>query len=63
MGLKHDKFLKPSMKMWQYFVENFVENVKKEVNLEDSFYCGNLAGRPETETRDKDFGDTDLKFA
>ncbi len=31
--------------------------------MKDSFYCGDAAGRPKTETRPKDFSDSDIKFA
>ena len=31
--------------------------------MEESFYCGDAAGRPKTDTRPKDFSDSDIKFA
>jgi bifunctional polynucleotide phosphatase/kinase len=34
-----------------------------EIDMKESFYCGDAAGRPKTDTRPKDFSDSDIKFA
>ena len=34
-----------------------------DISMKESFYCGDAAGRPKTETRPKDFSDSDIKFA
>ena len=31
--------------------------------MNESFYCGDAAGRPATKNKQKDFSDGDLKFA
>lgn len=47
--------------MWNYFIKEF--NGNEVINFEESFYCGDAAGRPKTDSRKKDFSDSDLKFA
>jgi bifunctional polynucleotide phosphatase/kinase len=47
--------------MWNHFVKNCNDKVK--VNMLQSFYCGDAAGRPKTATKARDFSDGDLKFA
>ena len=47
--------------MWKHFIENLNDGLK--VDMEQSFYCGDAAGRPATKNKEKDFSDSDLKFA
>jgi bifunctional polynucleotide phosphatase/kinase len=51
-SLKSDLYRKPYMTMFEIATTNI-----KKLDLEQSFYCGDAAGRP------SDFADTDLKFA
>jgi len=57
----NDIYRKPSPEMWRYFVHELNEGVKVDTDL--SFYCGDAAGRPKTNSKPKDFSDGDLKFA
>lgn len=34
-----------------------------DIDMKESFYCGDAAGRPKTASRNKDFSDSDIKFA
>jgi len=56
-----DEYRKPSTGMWRYFVEHCNADVK--VNIKQSLYCGDAAGRPKSGKRAKDFSDSDRKFA
>ena len=56
-----DEFRKPGTGMWKYFIKNC--NDKVEVDMSNSFYWGDAAGRPKSKTRSKDFSDSDRKFA
>lgn len=47
--------------MWDHF--NDTLNGKISLDLVESFYCGDAAGRPKSGTRGKDFSDSDIKFA
>jgi bifunctional polynucleotide phosphatase/kinase len=58
---ENDKYRKPSKGMWEYFKENFSKG--KDVELDESFYIGDAAGRPASKSKKKDFSDTDYKFA
>lgn len=53
ISTKDDKYRKPNIGMWEYFVSNF----NHQINHEASFYVGDAAGRPQ------DHSDSDLKFA
>lgn len=55
-----DKYRKPSTAAWDWFVS---KNGLDKVNKSASFYCGDAAGRPKTDTKPKDFSDGDRKFA
>lgn len=55
---KNDKHRKPSTGMFAYF-----ESKYGVVNKDESFYCGDAAGRPATPDAKKDFSADDLKFA
>ena len=60
---KKDIYRKPAPGMWSYFKSSCTEGVT--LDLSDSFYCGDAAGRPENKVtgKKKDFSDSDLKFA
>lgn len=47
--------------MWEYFIKHY--NSDQQIDMKKSFYCGDAAGRPQTQTKKKDFSDSDLKFA
>lgn len=47
--------------MWKYFEKNLNNGI--EINMKESFYCGDAAGRPKSGSRKKDFSDGDRKFA
>ena len=55
MATKKDNFRKPEKGMFDFYVENFSENVK--VNLKGSFFVGDALGR------EGDFSDSDKLFA
>lgn len=50
-------FRKPATGMWLHFQEDFKQKGFQELDLENSFFVGDAAGRS------KDFSDSDLKFA
>jgi bifunctional polynucleotide phosphatase/kinase len=56
-----DNYRKPALGMWEHLRDKIFEEFK--IDMKESFYCGDAAGRPKTATRPKDFTDTDLKFA
>lgn len=57
-----DQFRKPSTGMWDFLISNIlVDEIK--VDMKNSFYCGDAAGRPKTANRPKDFSDADIKFS
>lgn len=45
--------------MWKIFSENY--NGKNKIDIQNSFYCGDAAGRKDG--KHKDFSDSDFKFA
>jgi len=53
ISTKDDKYRKPNIGMWEYFVDNFDHNI----DFKSSFYVGDAAGRPQ------DHSDADIKFA
>ena len=53
VSTKDDKYRKPNIGMWEYFVDNF----NHDIDYKSSFYVGDAAGRPQ------DHSDSDLKFA
>jgi len=53
VSTKDDKYRKPNIGMWEYFINNF----HHDINYQLSFYVGDAAGRPQ------DHSDSDLKFA
>ena len=44
-----DSFRKPGVMMWKYFIEKLNDGIK--VDMKESFYCGDAAGRPATKNR------------
>ena len=52
ISYKKDNFRKPCLGMWNLLQDNL-----DDINLSESFYCGDAAGR------DKDFSDSDNAFA
>lgn len=56
-----DEFRKPCTGMWDYFIKNLNGGI--QVDLQESKYVGDAAGRPKTGKRKEDFNDTDLKYA
>jgi len=50
--------------MWNTFENMIMESHELQVNYEDSFYCGDSAGRiVNPQTKKPDLSDTDLKFS
>ena len=47
--------------MWQIFCKK--HNCNAKIDVKESFYCGDAAGRPATQTREKDFSADDKAFA
>ncbi len=56
-----DQYRKPAVGSFDYLKK--VIFADSEISIKDSFYCGDAAGRPKTETKPKDFSDSDIKFA
>lgn len=56
-------YRKPSMKMWDILEKDYNNNVR--INLEESFYVGDAAGRPDKwqPGKKKDFSSSDRLFA
>ena len=54
-------YRKPSPRMWYHLVEKLNHNIK--ISMEESFYCGDAAGRPATPTSKKDHSADDKLFA
>lgn len=54
-------YRKPSPLMWYHFIEKLNGNLK--INKEESFYCGDAAGRSASPTTKKDFSADDKIFA
>lgn len=61
MAIKSDFYRKPFTGMWDYLVENL--NGGLQVDLKNSIYVGDAAGRPKDAIKRKDYSDSDLKFA
>lgn len=61
IGGASDKYRKPNPLMWRHFCDEL--NGKLEVNLRESFYCGDAAGRSATKTSKKDHSADDKIFA
>jgi len=61
-AVEKDKFRKPCKGMWNKYLEQFN---KVDIDYENSFFCGDAAGRPEgwKSNAKKDFSDNDRKFA
>ena len=46
--------------MWNYLQDKLST---QDLDLENSFFCGDAAGWSKTDTKKADFSDSDLKFA
>ena len=42
---KESIFRKPQTGMWKYLVDNLLKSESKNIDMENSFYCGDAAGR------------------
>ncbi len=60
-GGSADPHRKPCPIMWQKFCKSY--NQGAEIDMKKSFYCGDAAGRPATDTRKKDHSADDRLFA
>jgi bifunctional polynucleotide phosphatase/kinase len=58
---KSDQFRKPAVGAWEYLKNKVFKGCS--IDMKNSFYCGDAAGRPKTATAPKDFSDSDIKFA
>ena len=59
ISYQKDNYRKPCLGMWNLLKDNL-----EDINLLESFYCGDAAGRPEIKKiRKKDFSDSDIAFA
>ena len=59
VATSNDKYRKPHTGMW-----NFIQDYYNyPIDFENSFYCGDAAGRTKPEWPKKDFSDSDLLFA
>eukprot|EP00918_Siedleckia_nematoides_P054454 GHVU01118948.1.p1 GENE.GHVU01118948.1~~GHVU01118948.1.p1 ORF type:complete len:424 (+),score=78.98 GHVU01118948.1:3165-4436(+) len=56
-----DEYRKPQTGIWEY-LRDFA-NGDLDIDVKQSFYVGDAAGRPKNGPRKKDHGDGDLKFA
>ena len=56
-----DQYRKPAVGSFEYMKKEIFQGC--DISMKESFYCGDAAGRPKTETRSKDFSDSDIKFA
>ena len=56
-----DQYRKPAVGSFEYMKKEIFPGL--DISMKESFYCGDAAGRPKTETRSKDFSDSDIKFA
>ena len=54
-----DDYRKPGTSMWELLSDK--QNGGVKINLKESFFCGDAAGRKDG--KHKDFSDSDLKFA
>lgn len=61
IATESDIYRKPALGMWEHFTKKLNKDCK--VDMKDSFYCGDAAGRAKTATSPKDFSDSDIKFA
>ena len=61
MGGSLDKYRKPAPTMYRYFAGNL--NGNHTIDLKESTYCGDAAGRAATKTTKKDHSADDKVFA
>ncbi|GAB9474440.1 hypothetical protein Gpo141_00011564 [Globisporangium polare] len=62
LATKSDLMRKPRLGGWQEMLKVLGIDAS-QVNMDESFYCGDAAGRPKISGRSKDFAATDYKFA
>ena len=58
-----DRFRKPRTGMWQELLEDYDLQAEGGVDMAQSFYVGDAAGRAKTDKRKKDFASTDRELA
>ena len=63
MVLNDDKYRKPEIGMWGVMERILRKYYKINPLFQDSFYCGDAAGREASGNIKNDFADTDYKFA
>lgn len=63
LGTESDMMRKPRVGAWQEMVKLLGDKGEEAIDKEESFYCGDAAGRPKIAGRSKDFAATDYKFA
>ena len=64
MSTHLDKYRKPSVYFWKLFEQRIKVNEGLDIDIDQSFYCGDCAGRKMNPTRKRpDFRDSDYKFA
>ena len=60
-ALGKDKYRKPGRGSWDMLVKEKNDGV--EIDMKESLFCGDAAGRKKTKTRKRDFSDGDKGFA
>uniref|UniRef100_K3W6J2 Polynucleotide kinase 3'-phosphatase n=1 Tax=Globisporangium ultimum (strain ATCC 200006 / CBS 805.95 / DAOM BR144) TaxID=431595 RepID=K3W6J2_GLOUD len=64
LATQNDLMRKPRLGGWQEMLKILgVKSPNQQVDMTESFYCGDAAGRPKITGRNKDFAVTDYKFA
>ena len=59
-----DKYRKPSIYFWKLFEDRLSRISGQKINYDESFYCGDCAGRKfNPTTKVADLKDSDYKFA
>jgi bifunctional polynucleotide phosphatase/kinase len=58
-----DRYRKPRTGMWEELLEDYDLQSEGAVDLEQSFYVGDAAGRAKTDKRKKDFASSDRELA
>ncbi|KAG7395720.1 hypothetical protein PHYBOEH_003325 [Phytophthora boehmeriae] len=63
LGTESDMMRKPRLGAWQEMTTLLSAEGEEAIDMQESFYCGDAAGRPKIAGRTKDFAATDYKFA
>ncbi|KAF4321818.1 hypothetical protein BBO99_00004497, partial [Phytophthora kernoviae] len=63
LGTESDMMRKPRVGAWKEMVGLLSAKGEEAIDKQESFYCGDAAGRPKIAGRTKDFAATDYKFA